>query len=188
MIRPFINFYLQIPIFYNFLCVYGGWEPPQTGTNSFYQCTNFRVHKDFCSAHKTRVLMSSTCTGAKISAKTPFCQAVYKIQIRTNPQCLMSAIATFNSLFFKAIPCKSVQYWVPMFKLQHESAERAVLQYTEELFTGFFPLVTISAVYCWNIWESGNRQWLDKKWIGINFSNICVCVCVCVCVCETEVS
>ena len=90
--------------------------------------------------------MSSTCTGAKILAKTPLCQAVYKIQIRTNPQCLMSAIATFNSLFLKAILCKSVQYWVPMFKLQHESAEGAVLQYTEELITGFFPLVTISAV------------------------------------------
>ena len=44
-------------------------------------------------------------------------QAVYKIQIRTNPQCLMLAIATFNSLFFKAIPGKSVQYWAPMSKL-----------------------------------------------------------------------
>ena len=155
--------------FYNFLCVYGGWEPPQTGTNSFYQCTNFRVHKDFCSAHKTRVFMSLTCTGAKISAKTPLCQAVYKIQIRTNPQCLRSAIATFNSLFLKAIPCKSVQYWVPMFKLQHESAEGAVLQYTEELITGFFPLVTISAVLLLEYLREWKPTVVWQKWIGINF-------------------
>ena len=74
----------------------------------------FAVHDR---AQKNCVLMSLSCTGAKISAKTPLCQAVHKIQIRTYPQCLMSAIATFNSLFFKAIPCKSVQYWVPMSKL-----------------------------------------------------------------------
>ena len=61
----------------------------------------FAVHD--C-AQKNSVLMSSLSTGAKISAKTPLCQAVYKIQIRTNPQCLMSVITTFNSLFFKAIP------------------------------------------------------------------------------------
>ena len=53
----------------------------------------------------------------KNAAKTPLCQAVYKIQIRTKPQCLMLATATFNLLFFKAIPFKSVQYWVPMSKL-----------------------------------------------------------------------
>ena len=74
----------------------------------------FAVHD--C-AHRNRVLMSLLCTGAKISAKTPLCQAVFKIQIRTNPQCLMSTIATFKLLFFKAIPCKSTQYWVPMSKL-----------------------------------------------------------------------
>ena len=61
--------------------------------------------------------MLSLCTGAKISAKMPLCQAVYKLQIRTNPQYLMLDITTFNLLFFKAIPCKSVQYWVPMSKL-----------------------------------------------------------------------
>ena len=74
----------------------------------------FAVHDH---AHKNHVLMSSSCTGAKISAKTPLRQAVYKMQIRTNPQCLMLVIATFNSLFFKAIPCKSIQYWVPMSKV-----------------------------------------------------------------------
>ena len=61
-------------------------------------------------AHKNLVLISSSSTGAKISAKMPFSKAAYKIQIRTNPQCLMTAIATFNSLFFKAITFKLVQY------------------------------------------------------------------------------
>ena len=84
----------------------------------------FAVHNH---AHKNCVLMSSSCTGAKISAKTPLRQAVYKMQIRTNPQCLMLVIATFNSLFFKAIPCKSVQYWVPMCKL-HVQATCFVLR------------------------------------------------------------
>ena len=74
----------------------------------------FAVHDR---ANKNLVPISSSCTGAKISAKTPRCQPAYKIQIRTNPQCPMSAIATFNLLFPKAIPCKSVQYWVPMSKL-----------------------------------------------------------------------
>ena len=35
------------------------------------------------------------------------------------------------------------------------SATGAVLQYTTDLIAGFFPLVN------WNIYESGNRQWLD---------------------------
>ena len=74
----------------------------------------FAVHSR---AHKNCVLMSLLCTGAKVSAKMPLCHAVYKIQIRTNSPCLMLAIATLNSLFFKAIPCKLVQYWVPMSKL-----------------------------------------------------------------------
>ena len=74
----------------------------------------FAVHN--C-AQKNCVLMSLLCTGTKISTKTPIYQAVYKIQIRTNPQSFMSAMATFNLLFFKAVPCKSVQYWVPMSKL-----------------------------------------------------------------------
>ena len=68
-------------------------------------------------AHKNRVLMLLSCTGANISVEMPLCQAVSKMQIRTNPQCLMWTIATSNSLFFKAIPCKSVQYWVAMSKL-----------------------------------------------------------------------
>ena len=51
-------------------------------TWTFVYMKMFAVHD--C-AHKNRVLMSSLCTGAKISAKTPLCQAVYKIQIRTNP-------------------------------------------------------------------------------------------------------
>ena len=67
-------------------------------------------------AHKNLVLISSSSTGAKISAKMPFCKAAYKIQIRTNPQRLMSAIATFNLLFFKAITFKLVQYRVSMSK------------------------------------------------------------------------
>ena len=75
----------------------------------FCQCTIMH-------AHKNRVLMSLSCRGANISTET-LCQAVYKIQIRTNPQCLTSAVPTFNSLFLKAVPCKLVKYWVPMYKL-----------------------------------------------------------------------
>ena len=76
--------------------------------------------------HKNRVLKLSSCTGAKISAKMPLCQAVYKIQIRTNPHCLMSAIATFNLLFFKAMPCKLVQYWVTMSELHASFRESSL--------------------------------------------------------------
>ena len=83
----------------------------------------FAVHD--C-AHKNRVLMSSLCTGAKISAKTPLCQAAYKTQIRINPQCLKSTIATVNSLFFKAIPCKLVRHWVPTSKLQTSFGESSL--------------------------------------------------------------
>ena len=92
---------------------------------TFCQCTNFRVHEVVYStcAHKNSVLISPSCAGAKISAKTPLCQVVYKIQIRTNPQCLISTIDTFNSLFCKAIPCKLVQYLVPMcYMLRFERA------------------------------------------------------------------
>ena len=78
------------------------------------------------------------------------------MQIRTNPQCLMSAIATFNTLFFKAIPCKLVQYWVAMPKLQQKSAAGAVLQYTAELITGFSPLMNVSAVISGGIFKNEN--------------------------------
>ena len=74
-------------------------------------------------ANKNRVLML-LCTGAKISAKTPFCQAVYKIQIRTNPQCLMSAIATFNSLFLKQyhVSRSNIGFLCPSYMLCFERA------------------------------------------------------------------
>ena len=71
--------------------------------------------------------MSPSCTGSKISARTSLCQAVYKKQMKTNPHCLMLAIATFNSLFFKAIPCKSVQYWVRRSKLHASFCGRVIL-------------------------------------------------------------
>ena len=61
---------------------------------TFVYMKMFAVHDR---AHKNRVLMLLSCTGAKISAKTPLCQAVYKIQIRNNPQYFLS--------FLKAIPC-----------------------------------------------------------------------------------
>ena len=95
----------------------------------------FAVHN--C-AHKNCVLMLLSCTGAKISAKTPLCQAVYKIQIRTNPQCLTLAIATFNSLFFEAIPCTSVQYWVPMSKLHASFWESSLHVFLFWLWQGHF--------------------------------------------------
>ena len=92
-----------------------GWNKLHfASARTFVYTKMFAVHNH---AYKNCVLMSLLCTGAKISAKTPLYQTAYKIQIRTNPQCLMSAITTFNLLFFKAMPCKSVQYWVPMSKL-----------------------------------------------------------------------
>ena len=92
-----------------------GWNKLRfASAQTFVYMKMFAVHDR---AHKNCVLMLSSCTGANISAEKPLCQALYKIQIRTNPQCLMPTITTFNSLFFKAIPCKSVQYWVPMSKL-----------------------------------------------------------------------
>ena len=92
-----------------------GWNKLFFASARTFMCTKmFAVHDR---AHKNRVLMLSSCTGANISIEIPLYEAVCKIKIRTNPQCLMSAIATSNSLFFKAIPCKLVQYWVPMSKL-----------------------------------------------------------------------
>ena len=104
-------------------------------TWTFVYMKMFAVHD--C-AHKNHVLMSSLCTGAKISAKTPLCQAVYKIQIRTNLQCLKSTIATFNSLFFKAIPCKLVRHWVPMSKLQTSFGESSLHVFLFWLWQGHF--------------------------------------------------
>ena len=97
--------------------VFSHWQ--QAGTNYILpvhelSCTRRCLQ---CTIVHTKIVLMSSCTGAKLSAKTSLCQAVYKIQIRTNPQCLMLAIVTFNLLFFEAIPCKSVQYWVPMSKL-----------------------------------------------------------------------
>ena len=92
-----------------------GWSKLHFASERTFMYTKmFAVHDR---THKNRVLMLLSCTGAKTSVKMPLCQAVYKIQIRNNPQCFMLAIATFNSLFFKAILCKSVQYWVPTSKL-----------------------------------------------------------------------
>ena len=85
-----------------------GWNKLHfASARTFVYTKMFAVH-DY--AHKNHALISSSCTGAKISGKMPLFQAVYKKQIRANPQCLMSAIATFNSSFFKAIPCKLVQF------------------------------------------------------------------------------
>ena len=94
--------------------------------NNIYQAgTNYvlPVHKLSC----TRRCLPCTVVHTKIvyscrrraleQQRNPLPGTVYKIQIRTNPQCLMSAVATFNLLLFKAIPCKSVQYWVSMSKL-----------------------------------------------------------------------
>ena len=91
----------------------------QAGTNYILP-----VHKLLCTQRCLQCMISCTqklCIHvaimhwSKYVGRNPLPDAVYKIQI-TNPQCLMSAIDTFNLLFFKAIPipsCKSVQYWVP---------------------------------------------------------------------------
>ena len=103
---------------------YPGWNKLYfASAQTFVYTKMFSVHDR---AHKNCVLMPSSCTEAKISAKTPLCQAVYKIQIATNPQCLMSAIATFNSLFLKVTPCKSVQYLVPISKLDPSCWENSL--------------------------------------------------------------
>ena len=123
-----------------------------------------------CMIVHTKIVYSlPSCNGPKISAKTPLCQAVYNIQIRANPQCLMLAIATFNLLFFEEIPCKSVQYWVPMSKLQQKSAAGAVLYIYYSINHWVFPLSEhFSSNYCWNIYKSGNQQQLDIV-TGIKF-------------------
>ena len=75
-------------------------------------------------AHKNRVLMS-LCTRAQISAKMPLCQAVYKMQIRTNPLCLMLAIATFNlSYFLKQyhVSWSNIGFLCPSYMLRFERA------------------------------------------------------------------
>ena len=75
-------------------------------------------------AHKNRVLMS-LCTRAQISAKMPLCQAVYKIQIRTNPLCLMSTIGTFNlSYFLKQyhVSWYNIGFLCPSYMLHFERA------------------------------------------------------------------
>ena len=104
----------------------------------------FAVHDR---AYKNCVLISSLCTGANISAERLLCQTVYKIQIRTNPQCLMSAIVTLNLLFVKAIPCKSVQYWVLMPKLHASFWESSLYMFLFWLQQGSFRTVSkISAM------------------------------------------
>ena len=98
-----------------------GWNKLHFASARTFVYTMFAVHD--C-AHKNRVLMSLSCTGAKISAKMPLCQAVYKIQIRTNPQCLMSVIATFNSLYSKQyhVSRSNIGFLCPSYMLRFERA------------------------------------------------------------------
>ena len=57
-----------------------GWNKLHfASARTFINTQMFAVHNR---AHKNRVLMSSSCSGAKISPKTHLCQAIYKIQIR----------------------------------------------------------------------------------------------------------
>ena len=113
---------------------------------TFCQCTNFRVHENVCSARsctKNCELMLLLCTEPKIPSKMRLCQALYKMQIRTNPQCLMQAIATVSLLFFKAIPCKSVQYWFPMSKVHASFGESFLHVFLFWLWQGCFELKKI---------------------------------------------
>ena len=58
-----------------------GWNKLHfASARTFINTQMFAVHNR---AHKNRVLMSLSCSGAKISPKTHLCQAIYKIQIRT---------------------------------------------------------------------------------------------------------
>ena len=112
---------------------------------TFCQCTNFRVHEDVCSAQScTRKLCTHVVIvhwSRNISKEAPLPGCI-QIQIRTNPQCVMSIIATFNSLFFKAILCKSVQYWVPVFKLHASFWESSLHALLFWLWQGHFRAVS----------------------------------------------
>ena len=98
-----------------------GWNKLRfASAQTFVYMKMFAVHD--C-AHKNCVLMLSSCTGANISAEKPLCQAVYKIQIRTNPQCLMPTITTFNSLFFKYhVNRSNIGFLCPNYMLRFERA------------------------------------------------------------------
>ena len=99
-----------------------GWNKLHfASARAFVYLKMFAVHNR---AHKNCVLMLSLCTGAKISAKMPLCQAVYKIQIRTNPQCLMLVIATFNSLYSKQyhVSRSNIGFLCPSYMLRFERA------------------------------------------------------------------
>ena len=100
---------------------------PLTGWNKIYFARAWTfVYTRMFAVHDCAncVLMSLLCTGAKISAKTPLCQAVYKIQITTNPQCLMSAIATVQWLFLKQYHVSRSNIWFlfPSHMLRFERA------------------------------------------------------------------
>ena len=98
-----------------------------------------------CTIVHTKIVYLCCCCAMeqKYQQKRPFYQAVYKTQIRTNPQCLLSAIATFNLLFFKAIPCKLVWYWVPMSKLHASFWESSLHVFLFWLWQGHFRTVGI---------------------------------------------
>ena len=99
-----------------------GLEPSsQTYEVYFVYTKMFAVHDR---AHKNRVLMASSCTGAKISAKTPLCQAVYKIQIRTKPQCLMLPSLHLIHCFLKQyrVSQSNIGFLRPSYMLRFERA------------------------------------------------------------------
>ena len=117
-------------------CFQTGWNKLHfASAQTFVYTKMFAVHDR---AHKNHVFMLLPCTGAKISAKLPLCQAVNKIQTRTNPQWLMPTTATFHLLSFKAIPCKLIQYWVPMSKLHASIWESSLHVFLFWLWQGLF--------------------------------------------------
>ena len=86
---------------------------------TFCQCTNFCVHEDVCHAWS---YTQKLCTHvvivhwSKYISRNPLPGCIQNTD-KNQPSMSMSTIATFNYIFFKAMPYKSVQYWVPMSKL-----------------------------------------------------------------------
>ena len=95
----------------------------------------FAVHD---SAHKKSCTHVVAVHWSKTISKNAPLPAVHKIQIRINSQCVLSVIATLNSLFPKAIPCKLIQYWVPISKLHASFWERTLHVFLFWLWQGRF--------------------------------------------------
>ena len=104
-------------------CFISGWNILHfASARTFVYTKMFPVHDR---AHKNRVLMPSSCTGAKISAKPPLCQAVHKIQIRTNqPNVLCRPSLHLIRCFLKQyhVSRSNIEFLCPSYMLRFERA------------------------------------------------------------------